>query len=299
MAPDLYRNHLPRLIVSPSFRRPQKATLDRNLFLRLILVLWLVTSLVNCSRGRGPKVDPNSVNTTAGGPGGAGGTSDGPGLGDSLPSEVPIRGTMTLLPSSDTGFSNSDRVTRLTTPTLTGRMDSNANFMLLANKVTVAQGQANGNGDFLVTTPALADGAYTFQARWGRADGQVGTQVIQVCIDSAAPINLSIALDPGSDSGRSNTDGITNEKNPVFLVGATERLPEHDKEEFHKVRYRIFDKTSADPNVLLFDSLAADGVYVAPGAKAFKIGGPGLSDGAHQIFLGVEDLAGNMSQTDP
>ena len=71
--------------------------------------------------------------------------------------------TPMLLPSSDTGISSSDGITRITTPTFKIDAPTGAIVRLYANGTQVGQATAN-NGPAFITTSALTQGTYQFTA---------------------------------------------------------------------------------------------------------------------------------------
>ena len=74
--------------------------------------------------------------------------------------------TPDLIASSDTGFSDIDNITSITTPSFTGRAEAGALVELFANGILVGSGIANPDGQWTiaVVTP-LGDGAYQIGAR--------------------------------------------------------------------------------------------------------------------------------------
>ena len=251
------------------------------------LVLLLLTSA--CGRSK-----PISVTGT--GAGGPVTSSSGTADATLVPvSSVPVRGTLDLKASSDTGQFSDDNITKINAHQFSGRIDSNVDFALYANDDKIYDGHSDGAGDFLISLSPLADGEYRMQVKW-RAGDLVGTTIVRTCIDTVAPKNGNITMDTGSDAGRSASDGVTNVTNPIFQVVSNESVPAGDRPENHFVRYRIADSFSGGPAVLLIDSFSIDSGFVPPGSRGYKLLGPGLANGQHHITLRIEDLAGNVAE---
>ena len=112
--------------------------------------------------------------------------------------------TAQLSPASDSGPSNSDGVTNITTPTITGTTLPGAQLTLVAQSSngttsTVATGSAGVDGSFQLTSSSLADGTYNFivtsvpiTAGSPTATFTVGP----VVIDTVAPRVASVTLNP-------------------------------------------------------------------------------------------------------
>ena len=75
--------------------------------------------------------------------------------------------TAQLSPASDSGPSNSDSVTNVSSPTITGTTLAGSQLTLVAQSSTgatstVASGTAGADGSFQLASSALADGTYNF-----------------------------------------------------------------------------------------------------------------------------------------
>ena len=99
---------------------------------------------------------------------------------------VPETHTIALKAASDSGSSDTDRVTNVSTPTITvGGFGNTANVVVTANHsdgVTSATGRRQGDGD--VVMESMKDGVWTISA----TDTTDTTREIEVTIDTAAPI---------------------------------------------------------------------------------------------------------------
>jgi len=258
--------------------------------MKIFLLLALLLA-VSCSRNRLAITPPRASGEAGNGTDPSGSVQNGgPGAA------IPVRGTLDLRASSDSGHSNSDNITKINAPIFEIRMEGTTDFSLYANDEKVFTGRSDGGGEFIVQMNPLADGEYRMQARWQSSEGIVGTQIIKLCIDTVAPSGLSIELGPWSDSGRSNSDNITNQTHPLFVVTSIEPIPPGDSPSSHLLRYRIVDDAPGGAKLLLIDSYEVENGFVAGGTRSYQLTGPGLADGHHSIGLHAEDLAGNTSQ---
>jgi hypothetical protein len=106
----------------------------------------------------------------------------------------------------------------------------------------------------------------------GIADGFTSGQTYE--LDHTAPPAPTLAMSSGSDSGASNTDGITSNTTPVF-TGTAE----------------------ANSTVTLFDTDGTTvlGTVTADGSGAWSITSSTLSGGAHTVTAKAVDAVGNVS----
>lgn len=105
-------------------------------------------------------------------------------------SEADLPGTLKLLPTSDTGFSSSDAVTRDATPTLTGEAPANATVTIRSSLGGIlGTARVHENGRWSFTSPALADGVHELIATPKDQDGKEGTPSLPllVTIDTGRP----------------------------------------------------------------------------------------------------------------
>ncbi len=93
-------------------------------------------------------------------------------------------------------------------------------------------------------------------------------------LDHTAPLAPTIALSPGSDSGDSNTDGITSSPTPIFTGTA----------EANSI-VRLYDT----------DGTTVLGTVTADGSGAWSITSSTLSGGAHTVTARAFDAVGNVS----
>jgi hypothetical protein len=173
--------------------------------------------------------------------------------------------------SSDSGTSDSDGITNDTTPRLSGNSESGTTVTLLIDGKSA--GNTDSDGTWSVEPSALSDGSYSVTAvasdRAGNASG--ASSVLTLVIDTVAPASpFNLRLDQGSDSGASDTDGITNDTTPTIRG----------------------DSEAGSSVTVLIDGTAI-GQFVSSGPWA--IDAPNLTDGTHTVTASAADIAGNAS----
>jgi hypothetical protein len=72
--------------------------------------------------------------------------------------------TPTLMTSSDSGISNTDKITDVITPTFTGTATAGSTVNLFANNTLVGTGTANSSGVWTITSSVLGGGTYNIAA---------------------------------------------------------------------------------------------------------------------------------------
>jgi uncharacterized delta-60 repeat protein len=185
---------------------------------------------------------------------------------------------------------DSDDITNINTPTFTGTAEAGTLIRLYANGVEVgyatatgAPGYPGGAGTWSITTSVLADGSYTIDATSTDVAGNPSTDsgVLDVVIDTTAPNAPSApALTAVSDTGYSDSDGITSDNTPVFTgtaeAGTLIRLYANNVE----VGYVTATGAPGNPG----------------GAGTWSITTTLLADGTYTINATSTDTAGNTSQ---
>ncbi|WP_183268181.1 Ig-like domain-containing protein [Burkholderia pseudomallei] len=185
------------------------------------------------------------------------------------------------LPASSDSFgagtvgTNHDDITNVTNPTLTGTAEAGATVYVSDGSGHTVSTIADSNGNYSVQAPGtLAEGnnVFTVQAV-DKAGNTSGTAQQNVTLDTVAATLPAPQLDHGSDTGASNSDGITRATQPVLTGGG------------------------AEPNALV--TVYADGVSIgqatADSLGHYTIHSGVLADGTHQITARQIDIAGNTS----
>ncbi|MGA2439639.1 MAG: right-handed parallel beta-helix repeat-containing protein [Tepidisphaeraceae bacterium] len=192
--------------------------------------------------------------------------------------------------SPDSGIgTNSDDITNVNTPTFTGTGEAGTLIRLYANNVEVGYttatgtpGHPGGAGTWSITTSALADASYTIDATATDTAGNTSvlSGTLAVTIDTTAPgAPIAPAMTAGSDTGFSNSDGITSDNTPVFTgtaeAGTLIRLYANGVE----VGFATATGTPGHPG----------------GAGTWSIATSVLADGSYTIDATATDTAGNTS----
>ena len=142
-----------------------------------------------------------------------------------------------LLSTSDSGVSNTDNITNINAPAFEGTGEVNTRVRILANGVIVGQSLVgsdatdgvlgDGLGHWEVTVEPLADGTYTIKADVEDLAGNISPQSPAMAggplvIDSAAgaPQRPTLDLLSADDTGRSDSDNVTNKTTLRFRVSA-------------------------------------------------------------------------------
>ena len=185
-----------------------------------------------------------------------------------------------LAASSDTGRSDTDNVTRLATPSVTGSgAEPGATVTLYDTdgSTVLGTGLADAGGNWSITSTTLSAGAHSLTARQTDLAGNrsAPTAGLVVAIDtSALPPSVPDLL-PGSDSGDFDSDNLTRDTTPVFRG------------------------TGAEPGatVVLYDTDGGTvlGTGVADGSGRWSITSSVLSEGSHTLRARQTDIAGNTS----
>ncbi|MFE1602191.1 Ig-like domain-containing protein [Methylobacterium sp. ID0610] len=181
--------------------------------------------------------------------------------------------SLALEPASDTGASNSDRVTAQNRPLLTGTAEAGSTVTVHADGSAVGTAQAGTLGAWTLTTAALTDGARTLTAiavdRAGNTSVPSADLVVTIDTRADAPALDAAAL--RSDSGTTG-DAITNDSTPTF-AGTTE----------------------AGGVITLYEGATVRGTATADGAGAWTLTSNPLANGAHTLTAQLVDRAGNTS----
>ena len=107
----------------------------------------------------------------------------------------PVPSAPALAAASDTGVSNSDRITKDTTPTFSGTAQAGTTVTLLANGDIVGSAITSGAGAWTITSSALTDGVYAFTANASTATGtSAESAAVSVTIDTVGPTVTSVAF---------------------------------------------------------------------------------------------------------
>ncbi|MHA4869793.1 Ig-like domain-containing protein [Duganella sp. PWIR1] len=197
-----------------------------------------------------------------------------PALSFTVDTKAPaVASGLALAAGSDSGSSATDRVTSVTTPTITGKTEAGASVTLYDGELAVGSAIADAKGAWSITTSKLADGVHALTAvatdvagNTAAASGALDVTVRTVS-DSAAPTALTLYSDSGAPF-----DNLTNKTTPV-----------------------INGKAAAGATVILYDGEVQVGKGVANVSGAWSITSSKLAEGAHYLTAVTTDAAGNPS----
>ncbi|HEY6529658.1 MAG TPA: DUF4347 domain-containing protein, partial [Cellvibrionaceae bacterium] len=133
-----------------------------------------------------------------------------------------------LVAASDSGYSNSDNITNKTTPTINGTGAANQTVTLYDTDGTTVLGSStvNGSGKWSLTSTKLSEGTHSVSAKITDIAGNVSSasSTLNVTIDLTAPVGTpgTPVMDSGSDTGSSNSDGITTNDSPSISGSGVE-----------------------------------------------------------------------------
>ncbi|PSM47179.1 hypothetical protein C7Y66_21110 [Chroococcidiopsis sp. CCALA 051] len=183
--------------------------------------------------------------------------------------------SLALLAASDSGASNSDKITNNSTPTILGTAVSGHLVQLFSNGQLVGQTSSDENGSWQITTTPLTEGTQTLTAKAVDVAGNASpvSVPLNVVIDTIAPtVPSSLKLSGATDTGISNSDGIT--KNPTpSLSGQAE----------------------AGASVRVFKDGLLVGQATATDNSSWQLAIDSLADGSYTFNATAEDKAGNVS----
>lgn len=198
------------------------------------------------------------------------------------PTGVKISSTVT----NDSGRSQIDGVTRIKRPVIEGSGEANASVVVTIRNnatnvvTTLPTTTVLDSGAWTVTPIAdLADGVYTVTAVQTDLAGNVSQASADygLVIDSVSPpAPATPTLDPASDTGRSDSDGVTNDNTPM-IRGVAEP----------GARVTVLVNGAAVSPVVIAGPI--DGSWSYPFSTS-------LPDATYAITSTQEDLAGNASQ---
>ncbi|NGZ27582.1 MAG: hypothetical protein G8345_11935, partial [Magnetococcales bacterium] len=192
--------------------------------------------------------------------------------------EPPVPSVGNMEAQSDSGFSNTDDLTRITTPVIAGTAPAGTLVRLYDGVQLVGTSTSDAQGNWRVTTSQLANGNHNLVAKSVDSSGNLSTSsaVLAIMVDTLAPTATMPDLVSGSDSGRSVTDNITNLYSPV-LAGQGE----------------------AGALVQIYDGQQGIGTTNVDASGSWSFAASNLVEGQHLLSITMTDRAGNVSTFSP
>jgi hypothetical protein len=206
-----------------------------------------------------------------------------------------VAGAPDLQTASDSGSSSTDNITNVANPSfaigVTGSLESGDRLELLRGATIVATGSAGP----LVDTGA-PEGSQSYTAKVTDVAGNgTSSAALPVTIDrtAAAP---TVALAAASDTGRSNSDGITSVLNQATgTYGQTWTLAISGEPNAALTATRSVNGAAAAATTLTPTVLAAGGTVSASNALGNALPSLAPTNGTYAYFVRQTDVAGNQS----
>ncbi|UTH76148.1 Ig-like domain-containing protein [Chromobacterium sp. IIBBL 290-4] len=182
-----------------------------------------------------------------------------------------------LTTATDTGSSSVDGITSDNTPTAKGTAEANSTVTVYIDGTAVGTTTADGSGAWVYNiSSSLADGSHSIRATATDTAGNVSGQstAYSITIDTATPSTPAISgLTTATDTGSSNSDGITSDNTPTLQGTAL-----------------------ANSTVTVYVDGFEVGTTTANGSGAWSYAlTDSLPDGNHGARVTATDTAGNVS----
>lgn len=166
------------------------------------------------------------------------------------------------------------------TPLLRGTAEAGSVVTIRDGNTVLGSVTAGSGGAWSFVTPALAEGAHTFNVTASDAAGNVSPNAtLTLTVDTTPPAavsNLVVTDDAAPNTGPLVNGAVTNDATPV-LSGTAE----------------------AGGIVTVYDGTAVLGSVAADGSGAWSFTSPALNNGPHALSVTVRDAAGNVSPASP
>ena len=191
-----------------------------------------------------------------------------------LDTKAPTVSSPDLIAASDSGRSNTDNITNTARPKLAGTAEAGSTVRLYQNTQLVGQAIATAQGVWQFEVGSLADGQYRFSATAEDVAGNLSpaSTPLTITIDSVVDTPTNLDLIAASDSGKSDTDNITNQKAPV-----------------------IAGRAEAGTTIQLYSDGQIVGQTTAKSDGSWQVATISLADGVRVLTATATDVAGNLS----
>ena len=191
-----------------------------------------------------------------------------------IDTDLPTVGATILAEYSDSGMSDSDRVTNIREPAFVGVGNVGNSVRIFANGVLAGETiitsdetdgvPGNGLGVWEITVEPLDDDVYEIVAEhedW--AGNVVRAEPIEVEIDTIAPNTPFLDLREEDDTGRHDDDNITREETLVFSATTTDLNNELHLELIpggQNLKYRVYARPEFGSEILVYNSATDPGL---------------------------------------
>lgn len=110
---------------------------------------------------------------------------------------------------SDSGVSNSDHITNVTTPIITGIGEAGSTVVITEGNVTIGTATIASDGTYSITSPHLIDGTHDFTITSIDSAGNIATSQTSLMVDTMAPTAATLSLE--NNTGSNTSDQITSD----------------------------------------------------------------------------------------
>ena len=182
-----------------------------------------------------------------------------------------------LTPDTDTGASHSDGITSNATPVITGTAEANSRVSLKSDGILLGTATSSSNGNWFYNIPsALSQGSHILTATAtdlaGNSSAVSGSYAV-IILSAVSAVPVITGLTSLTDSGASNSDGITNNVRPTIIGTA-----------------------GANSYVTIMSDGVQIGITTANAMGAWSFAPTtALAQGSHSVTATAADLAGNVS----
>ncbi|WP_293786701.1 Ig-like domain-containing protein [uncultured Pedobacter sp.] len=195
-----------------------------------------------------------------------------------IDTQAPDAPSISLASASDSGISSTDHITNVSRPVFSGMAEPGASVTLYDSVTEViGLGVAGADGNWSVTSMRLTDGIHLVKARATDIAGNVSqlSAIVEITIDTQAPITEVSSISISADYGLSSTDMITNVASQNISGKLSGNLGE------------------GESILLSFDSGTSWYTAVSVFGNTFSFQNAILLTGTHSLMARVVDAAGN------
>jgi hypothetical protein len=193
---------------------------------------------------------------------------------------------LALATDSDTGISNSDRLTNDSTPTFTGTAEAGATVELISGEDSLGTVTADALGDWSVTAATLVEGEHGISAQATDVAGNVSdlSDAVTITVDTTAPSLLEVPFIGWLPDGALEDFGI-------MAAGVIVALPVDDYSSVQVI-------SSVDGQFEAAGPIAFDRNVPLDGVSFWHVDAD-FTEGVHSLSVTAGDAAGNMSDISP